>query len=199
MIYEVRKIADASMLEQCPVFNIDCFQWHSVYHPKALGRAGYVENKGFAVWLSCEEVHPKTQYKKNFQPVYKDSALEAFFQFDIHAPEYFNFEFNSSGACIAAFGSTRHLRKNLTQEQLLALNIRSKITPLGWQIYFFIPEPLIQEYQPHINWRRTKRLRCNFYKLSESPDIEHYASYAPVDSPAPNFHAPRSFADALIL
>ena len=199
MIYEVRKIADISLLEQCPAFQMDCFQWHSIYHPKSLGRAGYVENKGFAVELSCEEIHPKTKYTQNFQPVYKDSALEAFFQFDIHAPEYFNFEFNSSGACIAAFGATRNLRKNLTKEQLLTLNIQSKITPLGWQITFFIPESLIQEYQPGDSWRHNRRFRCNFYKLSEAPDIEHYASYAPVASPKPNFHDIHSFADALLL
>lgn len=60
MIYEVRKIADISLLEQCPTFDIDRFQWHSIYRPRAHGRAGYVENKGFAVWLACEEVHPKT-------------------------------------------------------------------------------------------------------------------------------------------
>lgn len=88
---------------------------------------------------------------------------------------------------------------NLTREQLLALNIQPKTTPLGWQIYFFIPESLIREFQPRAHWRRTKRLRCNFYKLSESPDNEHYASFAPVEAPESNFHDIRSFADALII
>lgn len=198
MIYEIQKIGDISQFKTCPIFQIDHFQWHSIYHPKALGCVSYIENQGFHIWLACEEMHPKADYTLNFQPVYKDSALEAFFQFDLKSPQYFNFEFNAKGACIAAFGASRHPRINLTKEQILSLKIQPMTTPLGWQIHFFIPEELLRDYQPEANWKRTRHLRCNFYKLSEAPEIEHYASFAPVPGDTPNFHQIQTFADARI-
>ncbi len=199
MIYEIKKIADLSQFKTCPTFQIDHFQWHSIYHPRAKGCVSYMEGKGFPVWLACEEIHPKADYTLNFQPVYKDSALEAFFQFDLKTPHYFNFEFNAKGACIAAFGASRYPRTSFTKEQVMALNIQPMATPLGWQIYFFIPETLIREFQPDSNWKRTRHLRCNFYKLSETPEIEHYGSFAPVEGATPNFHEIQSFADARIV
>ena len=40
---------------------------------------------------------------------------------------------------------------------------------------------------------------CNFYKISESKDIEHYAAYAPITSPVPSFHMPEYFAEAVLV
>lgn len=199
MVYEIRRISSFSDLQQCHSFEISNFQWRSVYRPKANGSVGYLENEGFIVILSCEELHPTANYKYNFQPVYKDSALEAFFKFDTESPQYFNFEFNANGACIAAFGPSRHLRENFRPEQIRALKIKSVTTGNGWQIRFFIPESIIFAYQPQAGWKRKKRVSCNFYKLSEDPAIEHYGSMAPVNLPAPNFHNTDFFVKAKII
>ncbi len=199
MVYEIKKISDTSELEQCHSFEISHFQWRSIYHPKSFGCIGYIEDKGFLVLLACEEVHPKADCLRNFEPVYKDSALEAFFQFDPASADYFNFEFNANGACIAAYGLTRHLRTYFSAEQILDLNIRPKITPHGWQILFLIPESVIYFFQPKARWKKTRHIYCNFYKLSEHPDIEHYGSFAPVPLPTPNFHRPDFFAKARIV
>ena len=39
---------------------------------------------------------------------------------------------------------------------------------------------------------------CNFYKIAQTPEIEHYASWSPIDNPTPNFHLPVFFAKAQI-
>ncbi|MFR4916405.1 MAG: carbohydrate-binding family 9-like protein [Coprococcus phoceensis] len=39
---------------------------------------------------------------------------------------------------------------------------------------------------------------CNFYKISEDPEIEHYGAYAPIGSETPNFHLPVFFAEAIV-
>ena len=40
---------------------------------------------------------------------------------------------------------------------------------------------------------------CNFYKISETPEIEHYGSFAPIGTETPNFHVPVYFAKAIIV
>lgn len=40
---------------------------------------------------------------------------------------------------------------------------------------------------------------CNFYKISEAAEIEHYASYAPIRTEIPSFHLPEFFATADIV
>ena len=40
---------------------------------------------------------------------------------------------------------------------------------------------------------------CNFYKTSEDPSIEHYASFAPIGNRIPDFHLPQFFAQAIIV
>ena len=199
MIYEIRKIAGVSELEQCHPFEISNFQWRSIYRPRARGRVGYIENKGFLVWLACEEVHPKADCVYNFDPVYTDSALNAYFQFDLTNDNYFNFDFNAKGTCIAAYGSVPHIRSNFSLDQITDLNIRPKVTPYGWQIIFSIPESTIYFYQPQAKWKKTRFFRCNFYKVSIHPDIEHYGSFAPVHCPTPDFHQTAYFAKARIV
>lgn len=199
MVYEIRQIAGKAQIEQCHSFEISNFQWRSIYRPRAQGCVGYIENKGFLVWLACEEVHPKADCVRNFDPIYKDSALDAFFQFDLENNNYFSFEFNARGACIASYGHTRHLRIPFSPDHITDLNIRPKVTPYGWQILFFIPESTIFFFQPRSRWKKTRHIYCNFYKTSEHPDIEHYGSFAPVDLPRPNFHQTGSFVKASIV
>ncbi len=40
---------------------------------------------------------------------------------------------------------------------------------------------------------------CNFYKICESKNPEHYASYAPIVSDRLNFHLPQFFETAVIV
>lgn len=40
---------------------------------------------------------------------------------------------------------------------------------------------------------------CNFYKICESKQLEHYASFAPIISDKPNFHLPQFFEAAIIV
>ena len=86
MVYEIKKIAGRSDLKRCHSFEISNFQWRSIYRPRARGCVGYIENKGFLVWLACEELHPKADCVRNYEPICMDSALVAFFRFDRPVP-----------------------------------------------------------------------------------------------------------------
>lgn len=199
MCYKIKSINHINDINRCETFYIDHFQWRSICTPAAGGQLGFSKNKDFIVHLFCNEKDPKTDYCHHFDPVYKDSALEAFFQFDIDRPEYFNFEFNSSGACIAAFGNERFHRIKLTEQEITQLNIHSSKTADRWEIIFFIPNRIINRYQPHRQKQNTKMIRCNFYKLSEHPEIEHYGCFSPINLPDPDFHCIDFFKNAVIL
>ena len=43
------------------------------------------------------------------------------------------------------------------------------------------------------------RFTCNFYKIKESKGLTHFASFAPITAPEPDFHLPEYFAHAQIL
>lgn len=199
MCYQIKCINNIDDISQCETFLINHFQWRTICTPAAGGQVGFLKNKGFIVHLFCNEKEPKADYIHHFDPVYKDSALEAFFQFDIDHPQYFNFEFNANGACIAAFGSERFHRTKLTDQEITQLNIHSSKTTDRWEIFFLIPIEVINHYQPHMKKQNIKTIRCNFYKLSEHPKIEHYGSFSPVYLSEPNFHCTDFFKTAVIL
>ncbi|MFR4989226.1 carbohydrate-binding family 9-like protein [Anaerotruncus colihominis] len=62
-----------------------------------------------------------------------------------------------------------------------------------------MPEALLASQLGRAPFSPGGQFFCNFYKISESPDIEHYASFSPVDSEKPNFHLPECFARAVLV
>lgn len=50
-----------------------------------------------------------------------------------------------------------------------------------------------------MNLQEGSDFRCNFYKICETKEYEHYAAYRCVESEQPNFHLPKYFENAVIL
>ena len=61
--------------------------------------------------LVCLEKNPLRIYKEDQDPVYKDSAVEAFFRFNSgdgsRQDIYLNFEMNANGAILAGYGKNK--------------------------------------------------------------------------------------------
>lgn len=106
MAYHVNLIDSIEELEQCELFQINHFNWVEGYQPKAFGRMGLLHNLGLVVGMTAMEANPLTTYTKDNDPVYRDSALEAFFNFTPKRkiPYYTNFEMNSNGAMLNEIG-----------------------------------------------------------------------------------------------
>ena len=133
--------------------------------------------------------------------VYKDSAMEAFFQFFPNDEEndiYFNFEVNSFGALHAKYGNGRKDRIALTDEQIDRCHCSAQILEDHWDMYLTVPVSVLYEIFGEFEFGKGSRLSCNFYKISEDPSIEHYASYSPIISDHPNFHLPQFFEESTI-
>lgn len=204
MEYIIRKITTESEIDQCDLFKINHYQWNSKLEPNTYGYAGYLEGKGIYVKLVCEEQNPKRVYQHHRENVYQDSAMEIFMAF----PEkgellsndvmYLNFEMNANGAMYAAFGKGRKSRSFISDEMYEKSNCQAVIEEDRWMLTVLIPEEFLREICAFEEIKNGGTFYCNFYKIAESAEIEHYGSFSPIESEKPNFHMPVCFAQCKV-
>lgn len=200
----IETIQDPGELEQVAPFRIDQLLWGTEKIPKTYGYIGFVPEDGFYLKMICEEADPLRTYTSDHDPVYQDSAMEAFFQFETekeHAGEsaYLNFEANASGALLAAYGADRSYRTYFGKNEMKAFGCRSVVEEDRWSMSLRIPLTVLEKVYGPLKLGAGSRFSCNFYKISETACIEHYASYSPVLTKSPDFHVPAYFAEAEIV
>ena len=201
MIVEV--IGSKKELEDVEPFYVEQLLWGTQSIPKTYGYLGFVPKEGFYLKMVCEEKEPLRTYENVLDPVYRDSAMEAFFQFETErggrgSAVYLNFEVNANGALLAAYGSGRTYRTFFTKEELEAFDCNAAVEEERWNFQLHIPLMILEEIYGPLNLGRGSRFSCNFYKISEAKEIEHYASCFPIHSEIPSFHMPEYFGEAVI-
>ncbi|ROR27388.1 cellulose/xylan binding protein with CBM9 domain [Mobilisporobacter senegalensis] len=199
-IYQVKTIKRIEELNHCARFQINHHLWEKEYKPIAFGQMAVLSDYGIVVSMTAMELNPLCRFYKDDDPVYKDSAMEAFLNFDLDHPEkgYLNFEMNANGAMLSEFGINRN-RKKIKDLISYSAVCEANIYDSRWQVLLKIPMSLICELYKSEPLKSGDVFSCNFYKISEDPLIEHYASYAPIKSKIPNFHLPVFFDKAVIL
>lgn len=75
---EVRLIENKELLESVELFKIENLLWGTEKIAKLMGILDSFR-EGLYIKLVCEEKDPLRVYKEDQDPVYKDSAMEAFF------------------------------------------------------------------------------------------------------------------------
>lgn len=204
MEYEIRRIRTKEEIITCRRFEITNYMWRNVMKPKVYGQMGYIEGEGFFVQMTCEESKPKRTFVNFKDPVYQDSAMEAFLAFlgkeealsnDVM---YVNFEVNPNAAMYAAYGKGRKDRKYLPESYLEQVACQSTVEEERWSVSFLIPEVFLREECGIEEIGEETRIYCNFYKISESKEVEHYGSFSKIESETPNFHLPLYFAEAVV-
>lgn len=208
MTYKTYLISNKDELARCPVFEIKHFQWTSRQQPKTYGQMGYLDNQGLYLRITSLERNPKRLLTNHRDMVCKDSAIEAFFAFpdtslqQTDPPQadslYFNFEVNANGAMYAKYGYGRKNRQFLTDEEYALTGVQAQIESDRWMIELLIPLEVLKRVGGILRFAAGDIFFCNFYKISEDPAIEHYASYSPIDCETPNFHLPQYFAQAVV-
>jgi hypothetical protein len=159
-----------------------------------------LKDYGFVISMTAIEKNPLRRFWQKDDPVYNDSAMEAFLNFAPHQAEqhYLNFEMNANGALLSAFGSNRK-RETLSKLTTLSAACKAELGEASWSILLEIPMELICSIYPIQPLLKGDSFTCNFYKISEDPAIEHYASFAPIQSDLPNFHLPEFFENTIIV
>lgn len=208
--YRIKILRSEDELDTCYLFKVDHFQWTCLRRPVAYGRMGYLPEKGFLLRMVCEEDDPKRNLTRPRDMVCKDSAMEAFFALPGQLPEswdqfaprndglYLNFEVNANGAMYAKYGWGRQGRSHITPEEYRQTGVRAGVEPGRWWMELLVPQSLIRRLCGIRSFQTGNIVYCNFYKISEDPAIEHYASFHPIHSETPNFHLPEQFAKAII-
>ena len=203
MEYKVCKLDTIKDIEKANRFEINNFNWRCVYYPQCYGFMGYVDNVGLVVRIVTEEKTPKATYSNPQDPVYKDSAVEVFVAFQETQPTqsslYMNFEINANGAMLANYGYGRKNRKKLSKAMYERCQVKANVYADYWSVDMYIPQNLIQTLTGIEKFMSDDCFYCNFYKIAEDEEIEHYASYSPIHNERPNFHLPEFFAKAIII
>lgn len=136
------------------------------------------------------------------KPVSCDSCVEAFIE-PVAGGEYFNFEVNINGSL---YVSHRYGRPNPTRLSLdECATVLRKATPQvteptarhgndgRWTLALDIPWTLLG-VQP----RAGLRMRANFYACSSDAVPPYYLTWAPIPTPAPDFHRPEYFGELIL-
>lgn len=192
---DVEILQNSSELEMTRPFRVETLLWGTKKIPETYGYLGFVPGDGFYLKMVCEEADPLRTYTEDQDPVYQDSAMEAFVMFESDReregfPIYMNLEVNANGALLAAYGKERVYRSYFSKDEVRAFSCKACIESDRWSITLKIPLSVLEQIYGPLHLEEGSRFRCNFYKISETAACEHYASYSPVLSETPDFHLP---------
>jgi hypothetical protein len=177
----------------------------SDHRPRTRARLAW-DDEGLCGLFRVEDRHVRSVHTRFGDPVYEDSCVEVFLQ---PKPDsgYLNFEMNAGGALLASH-VTDHRRTpdgfaaftKLTEEFGRRVAVRSTLPgviepeidgPVDWQLAFFIPTALLEEFVGPIGPLAGQEWRANLYKCADRSSHPHWAAWSPVD--ALNFHLPHCF------
>lgn len=212
MEYKIKRIQEKKDIYACEKFQVSNFQWVEGPKPKTWGYMGYLEGEGLYVEMFCEETEPRRICEEPWgrrcqemgKRVCDDSAMEAFLAFGDENGRinkdslYVNFEINSNGVLYGAYGRNRVNRSFISEEVYEKASPKSESWEKGWKISMLFPEDFLREVSGVSVSDPGNRLFVNFYKISETPEFEHYGTFARIDLDAPDFHVPAFFAQAVV-
>lgn len=184
---------------------VDCINWKEEY-PYAPLTAFNIAHSDTAIYIDffvrCNYL--RAVHDKNNSDVYQDSCVEFFVAPHDRAP-YYNFEFNCIGTVHAAKRMDRHSGELLSDAQLDSIR---RLASCGdrpfeeiegmfvWNLTVAIPLDLIGiSYTPG----KPVTLHGNFYKCADATSVPHFLSWAPIDTPHPDFHRPEFFGEITLL
>lgn len=159
-----------------------------------------------AVYLifRVEDRYVKAVHQNNQDPVYFDSCVEFFFSPGESAQKgYFNLEMNCGGTML--FHHQEKPRTNRTlisEEHIQQIEVAHSLPDIvdpeiendtTWTVEYRIPFSVLTNYHALTNPDAGTVWRANFYKCADQTSHPHWLTWAPIDSPKPDFHLPEYF------
>ena len=133
---------------------------------------------------------------------WEDSCVEFFF-----APRqdgvYYNLECTCTGKIYLCRGTERHGREMLPEALLRGIRRRCSLgeepfglreEPAAWELRLDIPAATFG-----LETFAGLQARGNFYKCGDKLPLPHYLSWAPIETPRPDFHRPEFFEDIVFV
>ena len=134
---------------------------------------------------------PLATKTNDLELVNEDACVEIFIG-DADNTHYWNFEFNPAGVCNASHRKERKVDVvRLNAEQLASIQrYGQQLCAAHWTLLVGIPLALID-----LDLARECARRANLYKCGDKTGMKHYASWNPIQAPAPAFHLPEFFGE----
>lgn len=189
----------AILLEQGARGYIDCCNWPdefpsrplTVFHGAHDGKRIYLEYLVEAPLLVAHE-------REEQGAVSDDSCVEVFLRPE-GSETYWNIEFNTGCVANAAERHDRHRKEALTAEQIATIereytgdNVILGTEQHGtftWRMLMAIPLDIMR-----LTFNGAPlSLTGNFYSCAGGASKPYFMSWAPIDTPTPDFHQPRCF------
>jgi len=180
------------------VIDIAEINWKEFTHlPGVKVNLGYCD---YRLWLHYTVTgdYVRAVCRADQEPVWQDSCVEFFLK---QGNIYRNFEFNSLGVCLSAFGPNRENRERLDPESMSQIlrfpSLKPETLPdeniaTDWSLTIGIPLNLIGIHSG-------SQFYANFYKCGDHTKVPHYISWMSIDTPTPDFHRPGYFASVELL
>lgn len=198
-------LADATTLleEHGRRIPIDNLNWPDQYpyHPLTTATVAH-DGKYIYVDFFVRCNYLRAVNDKNMSPVHEDSCVEFFVAPEGRSP-YINFECNCIGAISASRRTGRHDSTPLTDDELASVRRYASCGSrpfetleglFAWNLCEAIPLSLLG-----LEWKGEPiELMGNFYKCADLTSAPHYLSWAPIDTPAPDFHRPEFFSKIIL-
>lgn len=166
--------------------------------------------QGIAGIFSVENEYVCCRHMMNMESVWKDSCVEFFVKPPLQAG-YFNFEFNCIARLYASYISNPERTEGGFKDFVLfksedcskvevVSSLRRSIykdgkEPVNWNLQFFIPFLLMEQFAGKLDLENNYDWSCNFYKCADESSYPHWISWSPVKEL--NFHEPESFGKLL--
>jgi hypothetical protein len=188
------------------------FPWKDSGHrPRVQARLLYDET-ALGLIFRVEDRYVRAVAQKFQDSVCTDSCVEFFVAPVPGSAAYFNFEVNCGGTMLVYRCPSPEERQAgkeqvvLTAEDEAAIPMAHSLPrivepeiaePTTWTIEYHLPFALFDKYFGVPAPRAGTTWRANFYKCADRTSHPHWGSWAPVDTPRPNFHVPASFQPLL--
>lgn len=191
-------------LEHLPFQKIEHFPWEEVEpKPQVKFKIAHSNNYVLVQFYVCEDEILARCTQAN-QPVYEDSCVEFFIAFD-GDENYYNFEFNCLGTCLAAYGKNRDQRENFSaieigkiiSQTVLERNSKQDNLPFHWQLAVAIPVGFFAASS--ISELKGQKAKANFYKCGDKLSKPHFMSWKNIETSEPNFHQAQFFGEVLFV
>lgn len=192
------------VLQQLPAHSIACNNWPEAsfpYAPEATFKA-FHDGKNLHIEFSVAEDYTRALETRAGHKVCTDSCVEFFLMPD--DTFYYNFEWNCIGTLYAACRTGRHdptpapdnvLQSIRTVASLGKAPFDERCGHQTWRLSAAIPIEALFRH-PIASWHGL-HMRANLYKCGDALSHPHYLSFAPIRTPAPDFHRPEFFIDLI--
>ena len=183
---------DAVLATMPATGHIDQINWPEQYPaaPQTTFTLAHTDNMLYVRYEVKGEV-PLSTKTNDLELVNEDACVEIFIG-DEDNTHYWNFEFNPAGVCNASHRKERKVDVvRLKPEQLASIQrYGQQLCAAHWTLLIGIPFSLID-----LDLSCEHARRANLYKCGDKTTMKHYASWSPIQAPAPAFHLPEFFGE----